>query len=358
MLTEKMDHILQVLTNLEEFYKENSDGKLSLQEYSTYTKFLSSNYIKKNKLIRVYWPQYSEPTPKYITGLTELDENMLILADLNMAITKHINFSLDLMHSNNYFQCIYIHKGSGILTLSNKTFQLSEGDLFVMPPDTMHSIKMLDGSICIYVMIRRKYIDSVFFELFHHNPPLISFFNKVLFEETKQESNYILFHTGDNDDVRETMLRLFSEYLWGDEFRNQIMECYLKLLFSFLFRHKQSDIETPTSFSNIELHFNEIMNYIRKDFRSATLSSVAEYMHLSKQYICRIIQQVSGTSFSKLLMDVKLRKAVQYLMESNLKLEDIADYTGFSDVSHFSRTFKTHYGLSPSKYRTQSKVQL
>lgn len=134
MLTEKMDHILQVLTNLEEFYKENSDGKLSLQEYSTYTKFLSSNYIKKNKLIRVYWPQYSEPTPKYITGLTELDENMLILADLNMAITKHINFSLDLMHSNNYFQCIYIHKGSGILTLSNKTFQLSEGDLFVMPP--------------------------------------------------------------------------------------------------------------------------------------------------------------------------------------------------------------------------------
>lgn len=355
MLTEKIDHILHVLTNLEEFYKENADGRLPLQEYSTYTKFLSNNYIKKNNLIRMYWPQYSDETPKYITGLTELDENMLILADLNMAITKHINFSLDLMHSNNYFQCIYIHTGSGILTLPNKTFQLTGGDLFVMPPDTMHSIKMVDGSICIYVMIRHKYIDSVFFDLFHHNPPLISFFNKVLFEETNQESNYILFHTGSNDDVRETMLRLFSEYLWGDDFRNNIMECYLKLLFSFLFRLKQSEIETPIALSNAEIHFNEIINYINKDFKSATLTSTAEHVHLSKQYVCRIIQQVSGTNFSKLLMKVKLKKVKQYLLETNIKLEDIADSTGFSDVSHLSRIFKLHYGIPPSKYRTEYK---
>jgi len=355
MLTDKIDHILHVLTNLEEFYKENANGDLPLQEYSTYTKFLSSNYIKKNNLIRMYWPQYSDETPKYITGLTELDENMLIFSDLNMAITKHINFSLDLMHSNNYFQCIYIHTGTGILTLPSKTFQLKDGDLFVMPPDTLHSIKTADGSICIYVMIRRTYIDSVFFDLFHHNPPLISFFNKVLFEETRQEANYILFHTGSNEDVRETMLRLFSEYMWGDEFRNNIMECYLKLLFSFLFRHKQSEIETPISLSNAELHFNTIMNYINKDFRSATLSSTAEYLHLSKQYICRIIQQVSGTNFSKLLMDVKLKKVQQYLLETNIKLDDIADSTGFSDVSHLSRIFKMRYGIPPSKYRAENK---
>ncbi|PWW38884.1 MULTISPECIES: helix-turn-helix transcriptional regulator [Paenibacillus] len=132
----------------------------------------------------------------------------------------------------------------------------------------------------------------------------------------------------------------------------------MKLLFSFLFRHKPSDIETPTSLSNIELHFNEIMSYIRKDFRSATLTSTAEHMHLSKQYICRIIQQVSGINFSKLLFDVKLKKAVQYFKESKLKLEEIADLTGFSDVSHFSRTFKSHFGLTPSKYRAQHKVEL
>lgn len=102
---------------------------------------------------------------------------MLILADLNMAVTKHINFSLDLMHSNNYLQCIYIYKGTGLLTLPSRTFTLTEGDLFVMPPGTTHSVKMMEGSICIYVMIRRKYINSIFFELLYHNPTLIGFLN-------------------------------------------------------------------------------------------------------------------------------------------------------------------------------------
>lgn len=202
-------------------------------------------------------------------------------------------------------------------------------------------------------MIRSKYMNSVFFELLHHNPLLIGFFNKVLFEKSSQEANYILFHTGNNGDVKNTMLRLLSEYLWGDEFRNNIMECYFKLLFSFLFRHKQSEMETPVPLTNAEIHFNEIMSYINKDFRTATLTSTSEYVHLSKQYICRIIQQVAGTSFSKLLMDVKLKKATQYLTETDIKLEDIADFTGFSDVSHFSRIFKQHTGIPPSRYRAE-----
>lgn len=115
-------------------------------------------------------------------------------------------------------------------------------------------------------------------------------------------------------------------------------------------------METPVPLTNAEVHFNEIMNYINKDFRTATLASTSEYIHLSKQYICRIIQQVSGTSFSKLLMDAKLRKATQYLTETNIKLEDIADSTGFSDASHLSRTFKQHHGISPSRYRAEHKI--
>lgn len=353
MNIEEMKNILHTLTNLEEFYKEYTDGQLSLDDYSTYQNYMDINYIKKNNLVGVYWPQLSGAGPHSITNYKELDENLLILADLNLALSKHINFSLNLMHSNKYFQCIYIYEGSGVLNLENQQLRLIEGDFLIMPPDVNHSIAMDHGSICIYIMIRRKYISSRFLELFSDNFHLASFFNNVLSNQT--DNQYILFHTGVNLDIQRTFLLLYIEYLWGDEIRNNVMECYLQLLFSFLLRYNVANIESSVSFSSTELHYNKILNYITNNFRSATLTSTADHVHLSKQYICRIINQMTGSNFSTLLMEIKLSKVKVYLIESNLKLEHIAEHTGFTDASHMSRVFKEKVGISPSKYRLQNK---
>ncbi|MDY8025499.1 helix-turn-helix domain-containing protein [Paenibacillus polymyxa] len=352
MNIEKMSTILRTLTKLEDVYKERFSGTLPLDEFSTYQKYLNNDYIKNNNLVGIYWSQVPGVAPKLITDYKELDENEIIIADLNIALSKHLNFSLSHMHSNNYYQCIYIYDGSGTLQLENQHIKLVTGDFFVMPPFVKHSINMNRDSICIYIMLRRKYITSVFFDLFNHNSLMVSFFNKVLSNES--DNNYILFHTGVNLEIRETVLHLFKEYFWEDEFQNNIMECYLKLLFGLLFRNKTSDIETPIKLTRIEMHYNEIFNYITKNFRVATLTSASEHVHLSKQYICRIISHVTGSSFSTLLRDIKLKKVQQYLVETSLKLEDIVVYTGFSDISHLSRVFKDEFGISPSKYRMKN----
>jgi AraC-like DNA-binding protein len=352
---EKMNNILYSLTSLEEFYKEHAPVNLSMDDYSSYITFFNSNYIKMNNLSKVYFPYPDINTSGSITKFNELDENLLILEDLNIALAKHINFSPSLVHSNKYFQCIYIYEGSGVLNLENKKLTLVTGDFFVMPPNLKHSISMNSDSICIYVEMRNKYITSGFFDLFNQNSLLVGFFNQVILSGAN--NNYILFHTGINNDIRETVLHLYIEYLYGDEFQNVIMECYLKLLFSFLFRYKSSDIDSTITSTNLESHYNEILNYINKNFRSATLISTAEHIHLSKQYICRIINQVTGSNFSTLLIDIKLKKVKLYLTETTLRLEDIAEYTGFSDVSHLSRIFKIKFGIPPSKYRLQNKEQ-
>ncbi|PAD44079.1 AraC family transcriptional regulator [Bacillus sp. 7520-S] len=354
MNTEEMKNILQTLTNLEEFYKEHMGDKLKSNEHSTYRNFLNNSYIKENNLVGVYWPQLSGKAPEFITYYKELDEDLLILKDLNIALSKHINFSLNLMHSNKYFQCIYIYEGSGVLNLEKQRLNLVEGDFLIMPPDVNHSITMSRGSICIYIMIRQKYISSVFLDLFNHNLHLTGFFNNVL-SSNQTANHYILFHTGVNPDIQRTILLLYIEYLWGDELRNNIIECYLQLLFSFLLRYDIANIESSVSFSSTELHYNKILNYITNNFRSATLTSTADHVYLSKQYICRIIKQMTGSNFSTILMDIKLSKVKVYLIESNLNLETIAEHTGFSDVSHMSRAFKGKIGTTPSKYRLQNK---
>jgi AraC-like DNA-binding protein len=43
--------------------------------------------------------------------------------------------------------------------------------------------------------------------------------------------------------------------------------------------------------------------------------------------------------------------AKDYLTNTNLSIEKIAEYVGYNTVDHFSRTFKKHYYNSPQQFR-------
>jgi two-component system response regulator YesN len=47
-----------------------------------------------------------------------------------------------------------------------------------------------------------------------------------------------------------------------------------------------------------------------------------------------------------------MEKALEYLDATNLKTYEIAEKVGYAEANYFSYVFKKHYGVSPSKYRT------
>lgn len=349
MDTVGMNNILHNLTNLEQSFLEINKGQLSFIEYETYREFLDNYFIKKHMLKNIYWPQVRGTVPKFITEQKQLDEAFIIFSGLSFAISKQINFPSTHVHSGNFYEVVYIYEGTGTLDFAGRRFNLVAGDFFIKPPNTQYLLNTEGSSIGINIMIRRKYFTSECFHLFNHNLFMLSFMNRTLINS--KENNYILFHTRTNDNIAETILHILIEYLWGDEHKNVIMESYLQLLFSFLIRYKKSDLEANSFPSNIEINYNDICSYLRRNFRYATLASTSGYLHFSKQYIDRIVRQMSGNNFTALLTDIKLQKAKSYLLDTNLKIEDIAEFTGFSDASHLSNVFKTKAGIPPSKYR-------
>jgi AraC-like DNA-binding protein len=50
-------------------------------------------------------------------------------------------------------------------------------------------------------------------------------------------------------------------------------------------------------------------------------------------------------------MSRRLQQALQLLVETELRLSEIANTTGFADQSHFSRQFRKYIGVAPSTYR-------
>jgi len=92
--------------------------------------------------------------------------------------------------------------------------------------------------------------------------------------------------------------------------------------------------------------------YIREHFvENPPLHDVASVAGLSPAYFSTVFKEELGESFSDFINGLKVDKAAELLVGSELSLADVADTCGFQDQSWFSRVFKRHMGVSPGRFR-------
>lgn len=81
---------------------------------------------------------------------------------------------------------------------------------------------------------------------------------------------------------------------------------------------------------------------------------VAEKFHMTARTLQRHLQQ-AGTSYQEILDQLRRELAKHYLVQSQLAIQDIASYLGFSEPRSFHRSFKNWTGMTPGEYREQHK---
>ena len=64
-----------------------------------------------------------------------------------------------------------------------------------------------------------------------------------------------------------------------------------------------------------------------------------------------MLNRETDQSFFDLLGGMRIARARELLADSTLRIHEIAEETGFSDVAHFSRSFKKITGCTPGEYR-------
>jgi len=63
------------------------------------------------------------------------------------------------------------------------------------------------------------------------------------------------------------------------------------------------------------------------------------------------VREACGASFIELLAETRLKTAAGLLRYSNLPVVDVAERSGFGDLSHFHQAFRKRYRMTPHKYR-------
>lgn len=98
----------------------------------------------------------------------------------------------------------------------------------------------------------------------------------------------------------------------------------------------------------------QIQEYIEQRLGQViTLKDIATAFSFSPNYLGYLFKEEMNESFSEYVLRRRMEKAKGLLKDVGLKIYEVAHITGYVKLSHFSKQFKDHTGVSPKEYRRQ-----
>ena len=111
--------------------------------------------------------------------------------------------------------------------------------------------------------------------------------------------------------------------------------------------------DNPNWFGN----FTKVIDYIHIHYANKlSVGELAKLSHLSASQLTRRFRKLFGATPHEYIMRVRVDAARTLLEESRRTISDIALEVGFTDHSHFIRTFKHVRGMTPTTYRKKHNV--
>ena len=132
-----------------------------------------------------------------------------------------------------------------------------------------------------------------------------------------------------------------------EELEDWCAERYLRL--RTLIRRRQTDSAGQT--------VETAKEYIRQHYAESDLSveKLCAYLHLSSTYFSTLFKRETGTSFTAYVTTVRMEAAAEAIRGTEEKTYLIAQRCGYEDPKYFSYVFKRHFGVTPTKYRSEGK---
>ena len=98
------------------------------------------------------------------------------------------------------------------------------------------------------------------------------------------------------------------------------------------------------------------MEYIKKNYtEELTLKDTAEHFGLSQEHFSRSFKNYVGQTFTGYVKNLRVDKARELLVQTDLNIIDIAANVGELDAKAFIRDFKRAYSVTPHQYRKMAK---
>jgi len=250
-------------------------------------------------------------------------------------------------HQHEEIQVTFIKEGEGTLIVGDAINYYKKGNILVIGSNLPHVFKSEisnNESHMLTLFFTKDAFGVDFFDLEELNA-LNSFF-KCTENGFKIAANTKL-ETFFSELKSSSKLKRFITLL---EILKLLSRIKKKPLSSFIYEKQYTDIEGKRMSSVMEYTMNNYNNNISLD----TIATVAA---MTKNAFCKYFKKRTNKTYFRFLNELRIENASKLLLINNdLSIAEIADQSGFNNISNFNRQFKVVKHIAPSEYRKQKAI--
>ncbi len=238
------------------------------------------------------------------------------------------------LHWHERMEIIKMNSGTLLIDFNEEKISLNANEIYIIPPKFPHTAIAESDATYNVIMFDVR-----------------SLYNGTRLSSEVLEPVFIgnaKFHIKtDNADI----LNCCNEIINTDK-NNEFFT--LSLLYKFIDLLYKNCLLEFSAVTNADRVINNAVKYIEENYtEKISTDFLAKKCGYSSEHFCRKFKETTRLSPMRYLKIHRLEESAKLLKTRNFSVTEIALLCGFDDANYFTRCFKEHFGVSPTKYLKQ-----
>jgi len=258
------------------------------------------------------------------------------------------HFSVNYPHRHDFFEILYLLKGSGYHVIDGNKYEIKPPSIFFMSPGQAHKLELsndIEGYIFIFTsdfyLINRSNQNSLiefpfFYTIHQDNPPLLL--------ENESDIRFL-----------EGLFRLgIAETLQSGNYIVEMLRSILNLILTICAdRYKIN--ENMLNKGKGQILVKQFFHLVEENNqKNLSLSDYAGMIGITANHLTQTVKSLTGKTSSQIIKAKQLLEIKRLLAHTNLNVSEIASQLNFDNQSYFTKFFRRETGLTPLQYRANT----
>ncbi len=258
------------------------------------------------------------------------------------------------LHWHKEFEILFITEGNVLFTIEQNEYLLKRGDFVFINSNFYHSAKSADNQQCSFFAIDFSY--QFLHEDLHtrfgrkYIRPILN--GNLAFSEVIRKEETDINSNSWQSQIMKNLMKISNYSEHGLEPYELAIKSNIFAIWNLYYQNAAIKSElNAADLSNME-RLKPVLEFIHENYSyEITLAELSGLIPMSEGQFCRMFKQTMKVTPVQYLMRYRILQSCHLLLNTDKKIGEIANLSGFNNISYYNRVFLETIGCTPKHYR-------